>query len=146
MNFTASLELCKEHILRILAEERSTLEPPIVSRMISMLILNNRPQFGPQGPLLFESSPFPWNPKVFVNAVRQLAPTLSWPDVLTQLDQPLFNVRHKHALQLITQIFFEAFEGVPERMGLLAQNLYRIWVVNKGGQVCSAKSLAPQKP
>uniref|UniRef100_A0A914DTZ4 CCR4-NOT transcription complex subunit 1 n=1 Tax=Acrobeloides nanus TaxID=290746 RepID=A0A914DTZ4_9BILA len=140
INFTNNIDICKDHIMKILAEERDNLDPILVARLISIIILNHRHQTpGTRETLilnaLFDSSSTSWNAKVFVTAVKQLAPTLNWVDVLANLDQPLFNVRNKHALQLLTQIFLEAFDSDYGRMHLISQNLYRIWNGNKAGQL-----------
>ncbi|KAL3112675.1 hypothetical protein niasHT_013711 [Heterodera trifolii] len=67
----------------------------------------------------------------FVAAVRAEAPSLDWHEVFAGLDNPIFQIRTKTGLQLLTLILLSGIAPNPFPVGLL----YRPWSVNKPGQL-----------
>uniref|UniRef100_A0A183E4B4 Protein kinase domain-containing protein n=1 Tax=Gongylonema pulchrum TaxID=637853 RepID=A0A183E4B4_9BILA len=72
-----------------------------------------------------------WNPRIFAAAVRELAPTLNWSEVIMHLDQTNFVVRNKPQLQLLTALLLEGLGSNSFPIGLL----YREWNFHKLGQL-----------
>uniref|UniRef100_A0A915E071 Uncharacterized protein n=1 Tax=Ditylenchus dipsaci TaxID=166011 RepID=A0A915E071_9BILA len=141
-SFTSSIDSCQQNLQSIVGDGQ--LDEQLVARLISVMIATpNRGDSGATAPGGWDSiastgsmpsmnSPsLPWNGSVFVAAIHNLAPSLSWSDVVAHLDHPYFSVPSKQALQLLTQIIVEGVEN----HSFPINHIYRLWNGNKAGQL-----------
>lgn len=118
--FCSSVEECRNNLVNLGARE---MLPPAVARVLGMMVRTHtglEEQVALQNiqtPASFWSNsgesgskekgtadaghPSSWNVEIFVQTVKELAPSLSWNDVIVELDYAEFMVKDRQALSLL---------------------------------------------
>lgn len=76
-----------------------------------------------------------WKPEVFVQALKEAVPNLSWKEVCMELDQPDFIIKDRAALNLLLTIIRLGLQSSGQGTTLPAECLYRHWTNNIEGQL-----------
>ncbi|KAF8774617.1 CCR4-NOT transcription complex subunit 1 like protein [Argiope bruennichi] len=114
-NFTASVEECKNNMAQIGLRE---IKPSLVARVLSMMarshtgltdamplqnMNSNMVMWGGEKEKSEVNQQATWNVEVFVQAVRDLAPSLDWKEIVHDLDNPDFLLKDRKGLKLLWQ-------------------------------------------
>ncbi|XP_021921568.1 CCR4-NOT transcription complex subunit 1 isoform X2 [Zootermopsis nevadensis] len=117
--FCSSVEECRNNLVNLGARE---ITPPAVARVLSMMVRSHtglEEQVALQNiqtPASFWSSgesgskekgttdashPTSWNVEIFVQTLKELVPSLSWDDIIIELDHAEFVVKDRQGLNLL---------------------------------------------
>lgn len=116
--FTASVEECKNTLVNLSGRDLGAVD---VARIISMMIryhtgLQDGPPIQAAGNFWLghdgkKEAGMPhaatgeiWNSEVFVQALKELTPSLNWKEVILELDHPEFIVTDRHGISLLFTI------------------------------------------
>lgn len=133
--FCSNLDECKNNLATFGMRD---LTAPVVARIITMMVRThngfNEQKLLRGAPNLLnfqknesndKNKPTTWNIEIFIKAVKELSPNISWKEVLSELDNPNFLIKDRQGFNLLfsgLRLFFdEAFQEFP------VEFFYRKW-------------------
>lgn len=143
------MEECKNHFIKLCVRDIS---PQDVAKIISIMCkthknlsdlsvnLPNPSTFWPSQNALeskdkIQPSPkesLTWNADVFVQAINEIVPTISWKDVCFALDHAEFIIKDRQALVLLLTIIRLGVQASGAGQNFPAECLYRHWTNTEG--------------
>ncbi|XP_075733812.1 CCR4-NOT transcription complex subunit 1 isoform X1 [Rhipicephalus microplus] len=130
--FTASVEECRQSLVQVGLRDPG---PSMVARVLSMMANTHTGLSEPlQGLGSSATSPWnadkdantshiTWNIDIFIQALYDLVPTLSWKEVVSELDFPGFFVKDRQGLKLLWHGLCRGLGSEP----FPTDRLYRVW-------------------
>ncbi|KAK4872711.1 hypothetical protein RN001_014740 [Aquatica leii] len=133
--FTLTLEECRNNLLKFIGRD---INPTAVARTLALLCRTHSgldESLNLQVPGSFsKDGRNTWNIEVFVQALKEVAPTLQWSSVMVELDHPDFVIKDRQGLIMLISALRLGLKNVgfhPETFPV--DHLYRRWT-NVDGQ------------
>lgn len=122
-SFTASVEECRKNLLKFGGRE---IAPGLVARMLAVMCRSPG--------VLDVSENRAWNVDVFVQALKEVVPTLQWNSVIVELDHSEFVIKDRQGLILLMtalRLGLQTVGFLPDTFPI--DHIYRRWT-NMDGQ------------